>query len=98
MRSSLIDRRLRYLEQLFIDLREIQTDIYQSQDPSLRFEYEEEKELLFDDLEMHAQDALFVLEAYFEDCKNNNLPVVLEYYRVYRELNNARRLKLLHLE
>lgn len=98
MRSLLIDRRLRYLEQLFIDLNEIQTDIYQTQDPSLKFEYEEEKELLFNDLEMHAQDALFVLEAYFDDCKINNLPVVLEYYRVYRELNNARRLKLLHLE
>lgn len=98
MRSQLVDRRLRYLEELFVDLNEIQTDINEAGDPSLIYEYEREKDALFDDLEEHAQDALFILEAYFKDCETEQLPVVLEYYRVYKELINARRLKLLHLE
>lgn len=98
MRSSIIDRRLRYLEQLFIDLKEIQNDINMSIDPSLKLEYEEDKNVLFDDLEDHAQDALFLLEAYLQDCKEQNYPVVLEYYRVFQELDRARRFKLLHME
>ncbi len=67
MRSSFVDRRLRYLEQLFIDLKEVEHDICQAVDPALIYEYEEEKRFIFDDLEEHAQDALFILEAYFED-------------------------------
>lgn len=98
MRSSIIDKRLHYLQQLFINLEEIQDDINAAHDPSLKFEYEEDKEVLFNDLEDHAQDALFLLEAYLEDCKIENLPVVLEYYRIYQELDRARRFKLLHLE
>lgn len=98
MRSSFIDRRLYYLEQLFIDLKEIQADIDASGDPALIYEYEEEKRILFQDLEEHAQDALFILEAYFEDCKENNLPLVLDYYKIYRELDHARRHKILFLE
>lgn len=98
MRSSIIDKRLRYLEQLFIDLKEIQDDINMSIDPSLKLEYEEDKTVLYNDLEDHAQDALFLLEAYIEDCKEQNIPVVLEYYRIFKELDLARRFKLLHLE
>lgn len=98
MRSAIIDRRLMYLEQLFIDLKEIQDDINVTGDPALILEYEEDKEALYNDLEDHAQDALFLLEAYIEDCKLEQIPIVLEYFRVYKELSNARRLKLLHLE
>jgi hypothetical protein len=87
-----------YLQELFVDIRSIQSDIEVTKDPALIFEYEEEQELLFDELEAHAQDAIFILEAYFQDCKEQNIPVMIEYYRVYRELSNARRLKLLPLE
>ena len=98
MRSSIIDRRLLYLEQLFVDMKEIQTDIGLSHDPALKMEYEEDIRVLYEDFEDHAQDALFLLEAYIDDCKTEQIPIVLEYYRVYRELDNARRLKLLHMD
>ena len=98
MRSAIIDRRLMYLEQLFIDLKEIQDDINIAGDPALIMEYEEEKEALYDELEDHAQDALFLLEAYIEDCKTEQLPITLEYYRVYKELERVRKFKLLHME
>lgn len=98
MRSSIIDRRLLYLEQLFVDLKEIQDDIDSSYDPSLKMEYEEDKKALYDDFEDHAQDALFLLEAYISDCKEQQIPIVLEYYRVFKELDNVRRFKLLHME
>ncbi len=98
MRSAIIDRRLMYLEQLFIDLKEIQDDINITGDPALILEYEEDKEVLYNDLEDHAQDALFLLEAYIEDCKAEQIPIVLEYFRVFKELDRARRFKLLHLE
>jgi len=98
MRSSLIDRRLMYLEQLFVDLKEIQTDINAASDPALVYEYEQDKEVLFNDLEDHAQDALFLLESYFQDCKEHNLPIVLEYYKIFKELDHVRRFKLLHLD
>lgn len=98
MRSSIIDRRLKYLEQCFVDLKEIEADIEASFDPSLKAEYEEDKRVLYDDFEDHAQDALFLLEAYIDDCKTHNIPIVLEYFRVFKELDNVRRFKLLHLE
>ena len=98
MRSAIIDRRLKYLEQLFIDLKEVQADINSSQDPALISEYEEERTVLFEDMEDNAQDVLFLLDAYLEDCKEQSLPVVLEYYKVHKELSYARRFKLLHLE
>ena len=98
MRSSIIDRRLSYLEQLFLDLKDIQNDIELAADPSLKLEYEEDMEALFIDLEENAQDVLFLLDAYFEDCKTENLPIVLEYYKIYKELDCARRFKLLSLE
>ena len=98
MRSSVIDRKLRYLEELFIDLKEINYDISLTGDPSLLLEYEEEKIVVFDEIEDHAQDALFLLEAYIDDCKTENLPIVLEYFRVYKELDIARRYKLLSME
>lgn len=93
MRSAVIDRRLLYLEQLFVDLKEIQNDIELSHDPSLKMEYEEDKKVLYEDFEDHAQDALFLLEAYIEDCKTESLPITLEYYRVYNELKKHRELK-----
>lgn len=98
MRSNLIDKRLRYLEQLFVDLKEIQDDINISIDPALKMEYEVDKEVLFDDLEEQAFNVLYLLEAYFEDCKEHNLPTDLEYFKIYRELTNARRLKILSME
>lgn len=98
MRSAIIDRRLMYLEQLFIDLKEIRDDISVTNDPALIMEYEEDANVLMNDLEDHAQDVLFLLDAYMEDCKNENLPIILEYYKIYKELNCARRLKILHLE
>jgi hypothetical protein len=87
-----------YLQELFLDIKDINNEIEQTSDPALKFEYEEEKELLFNELEEHAQDALFILEAYFQDCKETNMPIVLEYYRAYRELDRARRFKVLSLE
>lgn len=98
MRSSVIDNRLRYLQQLFFDMKEIQDDVSSSQDPALISEYEEEHEVLFRDMEERASEILYLLDAYFQDCKDNNYPVVLEYYSVFKELQHARRLKLLHLE
>ena len=98
MRSSVIDRKLRYLEELFIDLKEINYDISLTGDPSLLLEYEEKKIVVFDEIEDHEQDALFLLEAYIDDCKTENLPIVLEYYRVFKELDIARRYKLLSME
>lgn len=78
-----------YIEQLFIDLKEVNDDISVTGDPSLILEYEEEKKVLFDELEDRAKDALYLLEAYIDDCKEQNLPVVLEYYKVFRELKKA---------
>ena len=98
MRSAIIDRRLMYLEQLFIDLKEVNDDIRVAGDPSLILEYEEEKKVLYKELEEQAMNALYLLEAYIDDCKTENLPVVLEYYKVYRELASARREQLLHME
>lgn len=98
MRSAVIDKRLRYLEQLFTCLKEIDSDIEVAGDPALKMEYEEEKDVILDDLEDHAQNALFLLEEYFKDCKEHNIPVVLEYYKVFKELDCVRKFKLLHLE
>jgi hypothetical protein len=98
MRSAVIDRRLMYLEQLFLDLKEINDDIRVAGDPSLIMEYEEEKKVLFKDLEEQAMNVLYLLEAYIEDCKTENLPIVIEYYRVLKELSHARREQLLHME
>lgn len=98
MRSNLIDNRLMYVYQLLLDLKEVSRDISSTSDPALIYEYEEEFKVLIDDLNDHEQDLMFVLEAYLQDCKDSKIPILLEYYKIYKELSNERRFRLRYLE
>lgn len=98
MQSPIINRRIEYLAQLVLDIREVQNDIRMTGDPSLILEYEEEKKVLFEDLEEQAKNLIYILEAYFQDCKDENIPIELSYYKVYRELHNARKQRILFLD
>lgn len=98
MQSPIINKRINYLTELVLDLKEIQSDINNTADPSLILEFEEEKKLLFKELEDQAKNVIILLEAYFEDCKTENFPLDLSYYKVYKELQNARRQRVLFLD
>lgn len=98
MQSPLINKRINYLAQLSLDIREVIQDIRDASDPSLILEFEEEKKVLFDDLDEQAKNLVYILEAYFQDCKINDIPVELVYYKIYREFLSAARQRILFLD
>lgn len=51
--------------------------------------YEEERTALVDQLDEAGAECILILEAYFQDCEDENIPVYLDYYRVYKALSES---------
>ena len=95
MISPLVNRKIEYLGEVITDLKILDEEIESTNDVGLLYELEEEKiELLklFDDA---ALDCMSILEAYMQDCKDEGIPVYLDYKRVLNELKKAKRLGLI---
>lgn len=89
MYSPMIHKRIEHLGQVINDLKSCETDIQFTSDPALKHELNEERNQLAEELDMVGRNCISVLEAYMEDCKENDIPVFLDYWRVLSALRNA---------
>lgn len=95
MMSPLVHRKIEYLGDIITDLKMLDEELESTNDVGLRFELEEEKDELLKMFDEAANDCLVILEAYMDDCKEQGIPVYLDYKRVLRELKNAKRLGII---
>ena len=93
--SPLVHRKIEYLGDIITDLKMLDEELESTNDVGLRFELEEEKDELLKMFDEAANDCLVILEAYMDDCKEQGIPVYLDYKRVLRELKNAKRLGII---
>ena len=89
MYNESIHKRIEHLGQVISDLKSCEADLQFTSDPALKQEINEEREALADELDMVGRNCIKVLEAYIEDCKEQNVPIFLDYWRVYKALLNA---------
>jgi hypothetical protein len=86
MYSPLIHRRIEYLSSIITRLKECTENIEVAGDPSLIMELEEERQGIAVEMVDAGQHCITLLEAYLDDCKTENIPVFLDYWRVYKAL------------
>lgn len=89
MYNSTIHNRIEHLGQVISDLKSCEDYLQRTFDPSLIQEITEERNQLVEELDVVGRNCIKVLEAYMEDCKEQNIPIFLDYYRVYKALLNA---------
>jgi len=84
-----IHRKIELLGQVMDDIKEVETAIQLTTDPSLLKEYKDERRELICELDEIGNRCIVLLEAYVQDCKDNDIPVYLDYFRVLTELKKA---------
>lgn len=86
MYSPLIHSRIERVGIIIERIKELDNEFDIIDDESEFQNYEEERKELVDELDEAGADCLILLESYFEDCKEEDIPVYIDYYRVYRAL------------
>lgn len=89
MYNPSIHNKIELLGQVISDIKGVEADIQVTTDPSLILELTEEKNELIEELDMVGMRCIVLIEAYVQDCKDNDYPVYLDYYRVLKELKKA---------
>lgn len=86
MYSPLVHARIERVGLIIERIKELDNEFDILDDESEFESYEEEREALVDELDEAGGECLILLESYFQDCEDENIPVYLDYYRVYRAL------------
>lgn len=89
MFNPTIHSKISLLGQVISDIKSVEAEIQQVNDPALINELTEEKNELMVELDMVGINCITIIEAYMEDCKINDLPVYLDYFRVLKQLKLA---------
>lgn len=89
MYNKTIHSKIELLGQVISDLKSCEADIEVTTDPALRSEYEEERLLIAEELDEVGNRCIKIIEAYIEDCKDNDIPVYLDYVRVLKALKGS---------
>lgn len=90
MYNAIIHKKISLLGYVIDDIRELERSMQTVTEPSLLIEYREEMISLIEELNSTSQRCIELLEVYIEECKELNSPVLLDYYRVLKELKKAR--------
>lgn len=89
MTDPIIFNKIQLLGYVIDDIRELEDIIRGTADPSLISQYREDMRGLISELNEVSSRCIILLGAYLDECKENNYPVSLDYYRVYKELSKA---------
>ena len=89
MYNFTIHSKIALLDQVMDDLKEINSEIQATNDPALLSELKEEKKELVVELNEVGFECIRILETYMIECKEEGIPVALDYYRVLRELKRS---------
>ena len=91
MHNPIIFRKIQLLGYVISDIRSLERVMLDTSDPELLLMYRDDMKLLIAELNEVSARCLFLLKAYLEGCRETSYPVVLDYYRVYKELSKAER-------
>lgn len=89
MYDPIIYNKIALLGHVIDDIKQLEADMVVTTDPSLLLEYKEEMHYLVEELNSVSFRCIALLEIYLDACKETNEPVLLDYYRVYKELSKA---------
>jgi hypothetical protein len=84
-----VDNKIELLGHVIADLKDMELAISIVNDPALIMEYEIERKALIQELNEVSERCVVLIEAYMQDCKEQNIPPYLNYYRVLRELRRS---------
>ena len=84
-----IDSKIALLGYVITDLNDIELAISVVDDPALIHEYEQDRTALIKELIEVSNRCIILLEAYMQDCKEQNLPPYINYFRILRELRRS---------
>ena len=89
MYNLIIHSRIEVLGQVISDIKEVEYDLQIANDPSLIEDLTEEKNELIQELDAVGMKCITLIEAYMQDCKDNDYPIYLDYWRILKELKKA---------
>ena len=86
MYTHSIHSKIELLGYVMDDITALRRDMASTTDPALLLEYKVELESLIEELNEVGERVIYLIGIYIEECKETNTPVLLDYYRVYKEL------------
>lgn len=89
MYDAALFNKITLLSYVIDDIRELDEAMKATQDPSLLIEYKQEMRELVTELNEVSERVLVLVEEYMKECNDNDEPINLDYYRVYKELRRA---------
>jgi len=89
MYNTAIFKKIQLLSYVMDDIKELDDNIANTTDPSLLIQYRQEMTVLIEELSEVSLRILSMIEEYMEECKKNDEPIMLDFYRVYKQLSKA---------
>lgn len=89
MYDPVIYNKITLLSYVIDDIRDLEEDMKGTSDPQLLMEYKQEMRELVTELNEVSSRCIVLLQEYLEECKKNDEPIMLDFYRVYKELSKA---------
>lgn len=90
MRSQLVHNKIALLGSVIDDIRALEVHMQYVADPALLIEYKVDMAALILELDSVSERCVTLLEAYVEDCRDAGIPVLLDYFRVLKELQRVK--------
>lgn len=91
MFNPIIHSKISLLGHVIDDIKHLEQQMLETSDPSLLLEYKQEMRDLIEELNTVSERCLHLIELYIRECDEQNVPVYLDYVRVYKELQKAKR-------
>lgn len=91
MHDVAIYNKVLLLSYVIDDIKHLETEMAGTIDPSLMVEYREEMRGLVEELNVVSVRCIELLEVYLKDCREQDEPISLDYYRIYKELSKAKK-------
>jgi len=91
MYNPIIHNKIKLLGIVMEDIKALEIHLGHVSDPVLIMEYGQDMNALRKELNAVSSRCVILLEAYMEDCKTSNEPILLDYARVLKELRLAMR-------
>ena len=91
MQNKAVHNKIYLLGSVIDDIKALEQLMGQCEDPSLLIQYKQEMVGLKDELNEVGLRVIHLIEVYIEECKEQDVPVLLDYVRVLKELKKSMR-------
>lgn len=91
MQNKIVHNKIYLLGSVIDDIKVVEQLMSECGDPSLLIQYKQEMKDLKDELNEVGLRVIQLIEVYVEECKEQDVPVLLDYVRVLKELKKSMR-------